>query len=269
MLFTDVLGCDRVSLYLNKRLPLGKDAGVKISRALRKRIQGDPLEYILGKAGFMGLEFKVTPDVLIPRPETEILVETVLNIIKTSDCRPQTAVPSLNILEIGTGSGCIAVSLAKYLKNAKITAVDISQKALDVAEENSRLNGVYRNIDFVRADLFDSPRIKNAGYDIIVSNPPYVGTVEMPGLAPEVKCQPEIALYAGEEGLDIYRRLIPRAADYLKPGGFVCLEVGYSQMNRVKEILNAGKKFAVKKTVRDYNNIDRVIIARLNDSAQS
>jgi release factor glutamine methyltransferase len=159
--------------------------------------------------------------------------------------------------------------LAKYLPQSRIIAVDISQKALDIAGENSRLNGVDRNIDFVRADLFDSRRIKQAGYDIIVSNPPYVGTAEIPGLAPEVRCQPEIALYAGEEGLDIYRRLIPQSADYLKPGGLLCLEIGYSQMDRVKEIFRSVEKFAVKRTVKDYNNIERVILARLNDSALS
>jgi len=268
LLFTDILGCDRVSLYLNKSRLLGKDAGARISRVLKKRIQGEPLEYILGKTEFMGLEFKVTPDVLIPRPDTEILVETVLQLIKER-YGPGMASGTLNILEIGAGSGCIAVALAKYLPQSRIIAVDISQKALDIAGENSRLNGVDRNIDFVRADLFDSRRIKQAGYDIIVSNPPYVGTAEIPGLAPEVRCQPEIALYAGEEGLDIYRRLIPQSADYLKPGGLLCLEIGYSQMDRVKEIFRSVEKFAVKRTVKDYNNIERVILARLNDSALS
>lgn len=266
MLFTDILGCDRVSLYLNKRLPLGKDAGVKISQALKKRIQGEPLEYILGKSGFMGLEFKVNQDVLIPRQDTEILVETALELIKdkTGQGKPSGI---LNILDIGTGSGCIAVSLAKFCPQAVITAVDISPKALDVAKENSLLNNVGRNIDFVRADLFDSDRITRAGYDLIISNPPYVGLDEIGALAPEVRCQPEISLYAGEDGLDIYRRLIPQAADYLKPGGFLCLEVGYSQMEKVKGIFKSVEKFTVKKMVRDYNNIERVILARINASA--
>jgi release factor glutamine methyltransferase len=157
LLFTEILQCDRLSLYLNRDLTLDRDNSCFVSGVLKRRIRGEPIQYILGKAEFMGLEFKVAADVFIPRPETEILVEAAIEIssrVLRHACLPGRQASCVKILDLGTGSGCIAVSLAKFLPDTKITATDISCAALNIARENAKLHGV--NIDFIQGDLFDT-----------------------------------------------------------------------------------------------------------------
>ena len=258
LLFTNILNCNYLSLYLNKDIFLDKAKSSLVSSVLRRRIRGEPLQYILGKTEFMGLEFKVTADVFIPRPETEILVEAVIKQLSVVSCQ----LSVVNILDIGTGSGCIAVSLAKLLPNVKITAIDISQKAIEIAQYNALLNNVSDKIRFIHSNLFTSCNLQVTGYDIIVSNPPYIPAVEIEALQPEVKYEPHMALDGGKDGLDFYRRIIDKMPCYLRKDGFLIMEMGFNQKNAIKSIFQKSGYFEIVELIKDYNNIDRVIIAK-------
>ncbi|MDP3732362.1 MAG: peptide chain release factor N(5)-glutamine methyltransferase [Candidatus Omnitrophota bacterium] len=254
LLFTDILNCNRLSLYLNKDIFLDKAKSSLVSSVLKKRIRGEPLQYILGKTEFMGLEFKITPDVFIPRPETEILVEKTIDIFHSS----KFIVHSL--LDIGTGSGCIAISLAKFLPKAKITAIDISENAIKIAKQNALLNNV--KVNFLTSDLFSNYELRTTNYELIISNPPYIPTQEIETLQPEVKYEPYMALDGGKDGLNFYRRIIDKASRYLKKGGFLIMEMGFNQKDAIKNIFQKSGYFQIIESIKDYNNMDRVIIAK-------
>ncbi|MDD4939383.1 MAG: peptide chain release factor N(5)-glutamine methyltransferase [Candidatus Omnitrophica bacterium] len=256
LLFTDILNCSRWSLYLNKDITLRKDQFTRISEALKRRVRGEPVHYILGKTEFMGLDFKVSPEVLIPRPETEILVEEVIR----QSHKPQAT--SLNILDVGTGSGCIAISLAKFIKKAAVIATDISSGALKIAEANAKLNNVIDKIRFIQSDFFKSYELRAKTYDIIVSNPPYIVSSEIEKLQPEVQYEPRIALDGGKDGLSSYRKIIEYAPEYLREGGFLILEMGFGQAPCIKNVFQNSMNFEIIEVVKDYNNIDRVIVAK-------
>ena len=258
LLFTEMLNCDRLSLYLNSGLKLDKEKSYLISGALKKRIAGEPIQYILGKTEFMGLELKLNQDVFIPRPETELLVETTIKYVT----RHPSPVTSLRILDIGTGSGCIAVSLAKLLPGAKLTATDISQEALEVARYNAVLNKVAEKIRFIESNLFARYTVRRTRYDMILSNPPYISTSEIEKLQIEVQYEPRIALDGGADGLGFYRRIIKDAHHYLKHGGYLIMEIGYNQRAGIEDIFQKEKNFRVIEAIKDYNNIDRVIVAQ-------
>ena len=254
LLFTKVLNCSRNSLYLHNGVALDREKQLFISSVLKRRIKGEPIQYILGESEFMGLPFKVTRNVLIPRLETEVLIETVLKY------GPK------KILELGTGSGCIAVSLAKFIPAAIVVALDISQRALDMAVENAGLNGVADKIEFKFLDLLtDNSGLHEAGlgnFDLIVSNPPYIRSSEIDGLAPEIQFEPRVALDGGEDGLDFYRRIIKNAPLYLNKNGYLILEMGFGQNAKIRKILQNSLNFEIIDVVKDYNNIDRVIVAK-------
>jgi len=250
LLFSHVLGCLRPDLYLNKEKYLNQQEADFISSALKRRIAGEPIQYILGSTEFMGLEIKVNRDVLIPRPETEILVETAIEFIEKE--KPGRA------LDLGTGSGCIAVALFKNLADLEIDASDISDKALAVARQNSGLNG--SRINFIKSDLFGD--LKYSDYGIIISNPPYIPRAEIKKLQPELQFEPEIALSGGNDGLDFYRRIILGASDYLKENGLLIMEIGFGQKKDLELIFERSKSIKVVRIVKDYNNIERVIVAR-------
>jgi len=266
LLFTEILNCNRMSLYINKDLRLGKRESALVSAVLKRRVAGQPLQYILGKTEFMGLEFKVTPEVLIPRPETEVLVEIVLRLASSALCK-KISLPAgnsgLDILDLGTGSGCIAVSLAKFISQARITATDNSQKALEVARFNASMNAVSDKVRFIHSDLFSNHKLRSISYDVIVSNPPYIPTTEIEDLPVEVRCEPHIALNGGKDGLNFYRSIVNQAYDYLKAGGFLVMEMGYNQYEDINKIIKLSGKFKLIDTVKDYNNIKRVIVAKL------
>jgi release factor glutamine methyltransferase len=262
LLFTEVLGCSRTELYQENKRILSREICLRISGVLKRRLKGEPLEYILGHTEFMGLEFAVNSDVLIPRPDTEVLVETVLNFIANSpDCRFQKP----RILELGTGSGCIAISLAKRLSEADIVATDVSQAALDVAESNAHQNSVEGNISFFLSDLFGSPRIAAEKFDLIVSNPPYIKKNVIPALAAEIQHEPRLALDGGEDGLDFYRRIFRESPKHLKPGGSLILEIGFDQKEELEKILGSSQIFEVKEIIKDYNNINRVLVLKIKE----
>ncbi|MFA5142902.1 MAG: peptide chain release factor N(5)-glutamine methyltransferase [Candidatus Omnitrophota bacterium] len=218
-----------------------------------------PIQYIIGHTGFCGLDFTVDKDVLIPRPETELLVAETVGLVNRAASLP---VKRLNILDLGTGSGCIAVSIVHGLTKAaidcKIVASDISVNALDVARLNAQRHGVSDKIKFVHSDLFGDIHDK---FDIIVSNPPYIAKFEFETLQKEVLKEPRIALDGGETGLAFYREIVRSAPRYLNPGGTVLFEIGFGQAGEIMKIMSSGG-FRVLGIKKDFNSIDRVVIAR-------
>lgn len=250
LVFTRALNCDRVSLHLDKARRLTPGESGSVASCLKRRIAGEPLAYILGSCEFMGLEFKTDPRALIPRPETELLVEAAI--------RYAGGFAAPVIADIGTGSGAIAVSLAKFLPSAKIIAGDISEAALRLAEENASRNGVRGRVVFVRSDLFSGMRADAC--DMIVANPPYIVSSEIDGLSPEVRSEPRLALDGGPDGLHFYRRICAEASRYLRPGGYLLMEIGAGQRRPVEAIIgDSGLRFVEVK--EDYSAIERVIVA--------
>ena len=221
---------------------------------VKRHISGEPIQYITGKQEFMKLNFLVTKDVLIPRQDTEILVEEVINIAKK--------IENPIILDLCTGSGAIAVSLAKYVNNVKIFATDISPKALEIAKKNAEFNGVKNNIDFIESDLFN--KIKNLKFDIIVSNPPYIETDEIKKLTKDVQNEPIQALDGGKDGLTFYRKIAEDAPEFLNIHGFLCFEIGYNQKQKVKQILEKQKRYINIYCKKDLCENDRVVVAQLS-----
>lgn len=259
LLFTEILNLDRLTLYINKELPLDSVNSSFVSNVLRRRIKGEPLQYILGKTEFMGLEFKVNKDVFIPRAETEILVETALKTVHSFIVH--------SILDLGTGSGCIAISLKKVLPDIDITAIDISEKAIEIAKQNALLNNV--KINFLLSDLFKTCELRTTNYGLIISNPPYVATCKIEDLEPEIRYEPAIALDGGEDGLDFYRKIINDSVSHLEAGGFLIVEIGFNQRTKIEKIFQKSKNLQIIEVVKDYGNIDRVIVARKRRSGQT
>ena len=223
-------------------------------KAIKKLKQGVPLQHITNMQEFMKLNFYVSQDVLIPRPDTEILVEEVINIAKK--------IRAKKILDLCTGSGAIAVSLAKYIEDSQITATDISEKALRVAKLNAKNNEVEDKITFLKSDLFKE--IPKEKYDIIVSNPPYIRKEEIERLDREVKKEPHIALDGGEDGLDFYREIIHNSEEYLKFNGYLCLEIGYDQKIDVIELIENEEKYKDTYSKKDLYGNDRIVITKLS-----
>jgi release factor glutamine methyltransferase len=218
-LLLHLLGKNRAWMLAHMDDELGFDCAEQYIALLERRFKGEPIQYILGETEFYRLPFLVTPDVLIPRPETEHVVEKVLELARSF------AAP--RIIDVGTGSGAIAVALAHELPNAAVTATDTSAAALEIARENARLNGVQR-VRFAEGDLL-AP-VAGEQFDIVASNPPYVAEADRGSLAVEVReYEPAQALFAGDDGLEIYQRLIPQAFNALAQGGYVVLEIGYGQ----------------------------------------
>ena len=238
-------------IYDNKEVEnIDRDRYIK---NVKRLILGEPLQYITGIQEFMKLNFLVTKDVLIPRPDTEILVEEVI--------RKAENIPNPVILDLCTGSGAIAVSLAKYIKNVHICAVDISSKALEIAKKNAELNGVKNNIEFIESNLFD--KIKERKFDIIVSNPPYIETETIKTLSKDVQNEPKIALDGGKDGLDFYRKIADSGSKYLNRQGYICLEIGYNQRIAVRQILENKKRYVNINCIKDLCGNDRVITAQI------
>ncbi len=246
LLLADLLQLDRVGLYLNFDRPLTADELGRYHDRVGRRARREPLQYILGRAEFWSLPFRVGPAVLVPRPDTEVLVEEAL----------ARATPAARILDVGTGSGAIAVSLAHELPLARLTAVDISAAALAVAEQNARDNGVAERIEFVRADLHALPEGR---FDLVVANPPYISAGELPGLMPEVRdYEPQLALHGGADGLDAYRALSRQAPRLLAAGGWLLFEVGAGQAAAVRALL-AATGLEEGFTRDDYAGLPRVV----------
>ena len=253
LLLVEVLKCNRIDLYLRFDKPLKDNELVQYRDWISRRGKFEPLQYIIGKVEFYGLPFEVTQDVLIPRPETEILVEEIIKHCKEKNVR--------SILDIGTGSGNIPVSLIKYLDEVKITSIDISHKALMVAEKNAALNGVESKISFIVSDIKEyKTEIK---YDLIVSNPPYVGAAEYPNLQNEIKnYEPGIAVTDSNDGLYFYRTIAEASKSLLKKGGDIFLEIGIGQSEDVIKILTKNDIINIR-CLKDLQLIDRVVTGEL------
>jgi release factor glutamine methyltransferase len=288
LLLLHVLGRDRTWMYAHPEAEVSAPNAEKFFALMARRAAGEPTQHLTGKQEFWGLEFEVTPDVLIPRPETEHVMEVALDRLALRELgagRPQTTKgEGAQIADIGTGSGCIAIALAKELPAASFYATDISAAALKVARRNAALHGVAERIDFAEADLFDrrdgmdrsgewpvasggqaprdTARNRNlAPFDLIVSNPPYIGRREAETLPREVRDhEPALALFGGEEGYELYAVLIGQAARHLKPGGVLVLELGYNSLPAVHGLLESAEWANVGVT-DDLAGIPRVIAA--------
>ncbi|MDZ7261026.1 MAG: peptide chain release factor N(5)-glutamine methyltransferase [candidate division KSB1 bacterium] len=258
-LIGQALNMSRVELYLNFERPISPEELQNIRNLVQRRLKHEPLQYIIGETEFMSLTFKVNQHVLIPRPETEILVEKVMEKCKDK-YQPEA---TISILDIGTGSGNIAISLAKYVKNSRVTAVDVQPSALEVATENARLNEVAHQVQFYLADIFQENFIEkfNEKFDVVVSNPPYVAKGDIGKLPDEIKkYEPLTALQGGSDGCRFYRRLAEISTQLLNKDGFVAFEIGQGQRETVTQILKESR-FTIVQSFKDLNDIDRVVVA--------
>ncbi len=258
VLLAHIIWKDRVWLITHRDDVLGDQGRRDFDEAIRRRTKREPLQYLIGNQEFWGLEFTVTPDVLIPRPETELIIDAALAIVQDRNGR-------VSIIDLCTGSGCIAVSLAKELAAAHVIATDASERALAVARENARNHGVADRIRYLAGDLFvplEELDIRGQ-IDIIVSNPPYVRAGDLPALQPEVKdYEPLMALVAGPEGTEIAAKISRIAHMYLKKNGALILEMGLGQATTLTRMIEATGAYGKPEILKDLAGIDRVIVAR-------
>lgn len=250
VLLSFMLGKDRMYLYVHFDQPLEAPELAAFRELVRRRAGRIPVAYITGSKEFMGLLFQVSEAVLIPRPDTEILVETALDLLAPESCA--------KILDVGTGSGAVLIGTLSRRPGCRGIGVDISTAALVVASENARRLLPKNQAAFQQADLFPLP---GTLFDAILSNPPYITTAEMTELEPEVKKEPELALCGGDDGLNFYRRLIERGKEHLAADGFMALEVGANQAQLVAGLASAGG-WRTEKIVNDYAGIERVVVLR-------
>lgn len=267
------LGCDRAWLYSHADESLDPDLVSSYFAVIARRVAGEPTQYLTGNQEFWGLEFEVTPAVLIPRPETEHMVEVALERLGTAGIKInlKTGAPSprLRIADVGTGSGCLAVALARELPHAEILATDISEAALEVARRNAVRHSVADRIHFVGADLLqgvpgseDRMGGRSRPFDLIVSNPPYVARSEQATLGREVReHEPEAALFGGPTGLEIYARLVDEAGTLLRSRGNLVLEIGYGKADAVRRIFAADGRWVNICLTSDLAGIPRVLAA--------
>lgn len=253
ILLANLLNKSKEYLVINDKEELTEELLEKYDKYLKQIIAGYPLQYITHNQEFMRLNFYVDENVLIPQPDTEILVEEVIKICD-NECKNK----DIKILDLCTGSGAIAISLGKYIQNSEITAIDISKEALEVATKNAETNEV--KIKFIKSNMFENISDK---YDIIVSNPPYIETKVISELPKEVQNEPRLALDGGEDGLNFYREIAKNAYKYLKTNGFLVIEIGYNQKDTVIEILSNETKYKNIECIKDLSNNDRVIKAQI------
>jgi len=255
LLLAKILNCKRLDLYLSFDRPLSDSETNQYREFIRRRSKFEPLQYIIGEVEFYGLDFKVNNTVLIPRPETEILVEKIIEENKEK--------PGIKILDIGTGSGIIAICLAKYLVDPRIIAIDLSEDTISVAKENAVLNSVENLIDFEIKDILKD-EINDYGFDLIVSNPPYISSEEFPTLQQELRIyEPKVALTDESDGLSFYRTITSIGNKILNKNGKIYFEVAQNQANKVRMILESGDFFNIN-FQKDYLNIERVVSGELN-----
>lgn len=247
-----LFNCSRIDLYV-KDFVVDDKAEAAFDSLIKRRLKGEPVQYIIGYAEFMGLVFSVTEDVFIPRPETELLVGEALK------CAEDFNRGTINVLDLCTGSGNVAVCMAKNRADSKVFAVDVSCKALEIARKNSFAHGVCDRVSFYKGDfnvlLFD----KSTKFDIILCNPPYIKQEDIPFLQREVRMEPDIALNGGRDGLDFYRILSRESAGYLNKGGYLIIEIGYGQAEEIADIFNESGRFEISRITKDFNDIERVI----------
>ncbi len=272
-----VLNQNDSQLVMNSLKEVSENKKAEYEAKIQEIINGKPLQYITNSQEFMGLNFFVNENVLIPQPDTEILVETAIEIIKESitdlkceclkklkkkeiieksDAENTNANKPIQVLDLCTGSGCIGISIAKYIENTKVTATDISKEAIQVAKKNAILNNVEPKIEFIVSNLFEN--IGQRQFNYIVSNPPYIETSTIKTLSKEVQNEPNLALDGGEDGLKFYKEILKKASKYLLPNGYLIVEIGY---NQAEKIITAYKKLnniiSKKSVLENYNECEK------------
>ena len=252
-----LLGLSRIEFFLEDR-ELSRSELDKFETLILRRLAREPLAYIIGEQEFWSLSFAVSPAVLIPRPETELLIEKVLSLVDNQDSF------SGHVLELGVGSGIIAVVLALELPGADVVAVDLSAQALGVAARNADRHGVAERVAFVNGDWF-GPLGPEAKFDFIVSNPPYVAGQVRNNLQPELGFEPDLAIYADDNGMAAYQRIIPACGHYLKPGGYVLCEIGADQEEMIHDLIMVAPNLELLEIVKDYAGLPRVALAQAVD----
>ncbi len=251
LLAEHVLGWTTERFFIDGSAPPPAGFDDRFEALVARRAAREPFAYIVGAREFWGLRFEVTPAVLIPRPETELIVEAVLELVNDA--------VAVRIADVGTGSGCLAVPIARERPQSSIVATDISEEALAVARRNADRHGVAGRIQFRHTDLLDGI----AGpLDLVISNPPYVREIDRADIQSEVRWEPSGALFAGDEGLDVIRRLLPQAASRLTPGGTLIFEIGFGQADAVAELISAAPGLTMCELRRDLQGIPRVAVAK-------
>ena len=246
-----ITGFSNVQIISNPHKKLSLFEENNLTAIIKQRLIRYPLQYIIGEWGFYGGNFKVGPGVLVPRADTETLIDIALEFLKDRE--------KSQVCDLCTGSGCIGITVAREKSDSFVTAVEKYEEALRYARENAKLNGT-ENIEFISGDVFEGAGAEKQ-YDLILSNPPYIPPEEMKEISPEAKFEPETALLGGEDGLDFYRNITEKYKEALKPGGYLCFEFGMGQGDDVCAILNTNG-FKVLERVKDNNDIERAVLAR-------
>jgi release factor glutamine methyltransferase len=257
ILLSEALSCARIDLYTRfDEVPDAK-ALSQFREWVKRRAAGEPVAYVVGYREFYSLRFQVNNQVLIPRPETEHVVVSALEAVKSIEARP------LRIMDIGTGSGCIAVTLAKHIDDCQIAATDLSDAALQVARTNAEAHGVSEQVRFLSGDLFEALPSGSGPVHMIVSNPPYIGTSEIETVEQPVRDhEPDLALFAGEHGIEIISRLIAGAASHLLPGGFLIFEISPIIVETCSDLIKSASELELVEIVKDFSGLERVVVAR-------
>ncbi len=262
VLLSHARGCPRIELYTAFEEEAAEPLREAFRELVRRRAAGTPVAYLVEHREFFSLSFQVNPDVLIPRPESELLVVRALDIAKS-----QAESEPFHIADVGTGSGVLAICLAKHLPQSTVTAIDISPAAIAVAEANAVQHSVSERVEFICGDLFEECPTA-ARYDVIVSNPPYVASEEMAALDTGVRDQePALALDGGEQGVEVIRRLIPEAAQRLNPSGWLLIEVGPANAEQVEQLIAGETRLKLGETLPDLAGHPRVVQAQLQEAS--
>jgi len=257
LLLSHVLGLKRIELYTQFDKTVGKEQLGRLRDFVRRAAEHEPVAYLVGRTEFYSLELNVAPDCMIPRPETELLAERAIEFLRG---RKGTQF----VCDLCTGCGCIAAAIAKNHTSSRIIATDICSSALSIAAQNIEKHGLQERVTLLCGDLFEPivPQLDVGKFDLIVCNPPYVSAPEFEKLEKNVKdYEPRLALYAGQDGLDAYRRICEKVGDFLKPDAALMLEIGYAQGPAVKELLEATGIFTEIKVEKDVHNNDRIVLA--------
>lgn len=258
LLLSNVLGLKRIELYTHFDNSVSKQQLDILHDLVKRAGRHEPIVYLTGKTEYYSLELVITPDCMIPRPETELLVERAIEFLRLRS-------GTQFVCDLCTGSGCIAVAIAKNFQNAHIFATDISAAALDIAAKNVEKHQLQDRITLLCGDLFEPiiPQLDTGGFDLIVCNPPYTTAAEFESLDKNIKAyEPRVALYAGEDGLDVYRRIIEKVDDFLKHDAALMLEIGYKHGLAVKQLLEKTGAFAEVRIEKDFHDNDRIAIAK-------
>lgn len=260
LLMCSVLSMSRIELYTQFDKIISKDNLDKLHKLVKRAAENEPVAYLIGKTEFYSIELNINKTCLIPRPETELLVERAIDFLRGRGGKQI-------VCDLCTGCGCIAVAIAKNFQDCEIIATDISSEALETAEQNVKKFKLADRIKLLRGDLFEPfiPQIETVKFDLIVCNPPYVNAADYTELAKNVKdYEPKEALYGGIDGLDIYRRIAQRVDDFLKADSSLIMEIGYSQGPAVRKLLEKTQVFSQIQVEKDFNNNDRIVIAKKN-----